>query len=250
MTAKLEFQTVGQAFPETGNNKRQRNCVASGAIRKIMKTIIRPIKIVGAVLILSATGVRAQDWSKVYLNADVGGVFQQDATITVSAVPGVRNTATFNPGIRGDITVGYNLNDSLAVELESGVICNSIDKIGGGSISSDNKSFDFCSVPILADVVYKVPTGSAWTPYLGVGAGGVVNRADFRNGGTHYCDTTLTFAYQAKAGVDYALTENVSVGIAYKFLGTPNQRYYLSGVHMKFDGIYTHAVVASFTWKF
>lgn len=221
-----------------------------------MKTTLRLITVTGAAIVVSAMGASASDLSdNLYLNADVGGVFQQDATFSQSVIPGVKQTATYNPGIRGDVTVGYNLDKSLAVELESGVICNSIDKIGGVTLSSIPQSFDFCSIPILANVVYKVPTGNAWTPYLGVGAGGIVGMTDFKNQfGTHYCDSTFTFAYQAKAGVDYALTKNASVGIAYKFLGTLNQRYYLNGPslsdHIKLDGIYTHAVMASFTWNF
>jgi opacity protein-like surface antigen len=217
-----------------------------------MKTTIRLITVTGAAFIMSATSASASDWSdNLYLGADAGGAFQQNAVMTQSTLSG-RRTTTFNPGIRGDITVGYNLDKSWAVELESGIICNSIDKIGVVSLSSIDQSFDTYSVPILANVVYKVPTGNAWTPYFGVGAGGLVDSIDFRSATTHYYDSTFTFAYQAKAGVDYALTKNISVGIAYKFLGTPNQRFYLSGIndHLKLDGIYTHAVVASFTWNF
>jgi opacity protein-like surface antigen len=217
-----------------------------------MKTTIRLITVTGAAFIMSVSSASASDWSdNLYLGADAGGAFQQNAVMTQSTLSG-RRTTTFNPGIRGDITVGYNLDKSWAVELESGIICNSIDKIGVVSLSSIDQSFDTYSVPILANVVYKVPTGNAWTPYFGVGVGGLADSVDFRSGTTHYYDSTFTFAYQAKAGVDYALTKNISVGIAYKFLGTPNQRFYLSGIndHLKLDGIYTHAVVASFTWNF
>ena len=219
-----------------------------------MKTTIHLITVAGAAIIMSATGASASDWvNSLYLSIDGGGVFQQDVTMTETALPGVRENTTFNPGARGDFIVGYNLDKSWAVELESGVICNSIDKIGAVSLDSAGVDFDFCSVPILANVIYKVPTGNAWTPYFGVGAGGVVGRTDYQSPWASHCsDTTLTFAYQAKAGVDYALTKNASFGIAYKFLGAFDQRYYLSTLHdhIKLDGIYTHAVVASFTWNF
>ena len=221
---------------------------------KIMKTIVRSIVVVGAVLFLPAVGMCAADLSKWYLTGDVGGVFQQDTTFSQSTSPGVKTPGTFNPGIRGDIAVGYNLNKSFAVELESGVLWNSIDKFGGVTLSQASQSLDFYSIPVLAKVVYKVPTGNAWTPYFGVGAGGVIGMADFQNTAGHSSDTTFIFAYQAEAGLDYALTKNTSVGIAYKFLSTPTQRYYLNGPgindHITLTGIYTHAIVASFTWKF
>ena len=168
-----------------------------------MKTTIRLIIVTGAAFIMSAMGANASDWSdNLYLGADVGGAFQQNAIMTQSLDPHWRPATKFNPGICGDITVGYNLDKSWAVELESGIICNSVDKIGARSLSSIDESIDTYSVPILANVIYKVPTGNAWTPYFGVGAGGLADSGDFRVGTTHYYDSTFTFAYQAKAGVD------------------------------------------------
>ena len=47
-----------------------------------MKTTIRSIIMVSAALLMSAAGVRAADWSdNLYLNADVGGMFQQEASL-------------------------------------------------------------------------------------------------------------------------------------------------------------------------
>jgi opacity protein-like surface antigen len=160
--------------------------------------------------------------------------------------------ATFNPGVRGDIAVGYNITGSLAAELETGFMWDSMDKINGRSLSSINQSVDLYSIPILANVVYKFQTKSAWTPYVGVGVGGIVGMFDFKNSSTSYSDTDFTLAYQGEAGVKYALTKNASIGIAYKFLGTLNQRYYLSGIgdHITLDGVYIHGVFANFTWNF
>ena len=219
---------------------------------------------VGGVLLMSATGARAADWGdnlsdwsdNLYLSADFGGVFQQDATYIQSALSG-RPTATFNPGIRADINLGYNLNDSWAVELETGFMWNSMDNVGGRSLSSISQSVDMYSVPILANIIYQVPTKTSWVPYFGVGAGGVVGIYDLKSRGTDYSDTDFTFAYQAEAGLDYALSKNVSVGIAYKFLGALNQHWLLSPKlpfdtynPVTLDGVYIHAVVVKFTWSF
>jgi len=205
---------------------------------------------VSAALLMSAAGARAADWSdNFYLSAGVGDMFQQKASFIEEG--NVRN-ATFDPGIRADINLGYNLNDSWAVELESGFMWNSIDTINGVFLASVSQNIDMSSVPILANVIYKMPTKTPCTPYLGVGAGGVVSMFDLNNRGTDYRDTDFTFAYQAEAGLDYALSKNISIGIAYKFLGTLNQRYYLSGLsdHIKIDGVYIHSVVAKLTWTF
>jgi opacity protein-like surface antigen len=106
---------------------------------------------------------------------------------------------------------------------------------------------------LLANVIYKVPTKTAWAPYFGVGVGGVVGTLDLKTSEADFSDTDFTFAYQAEAGLDYALTKNASIGIAYKFLGTLNQHWLLGGNpsnHLTLDGVYIHSVVARFTWSF
>jgi opacity protein-like surface antigen len=196
--------------------------------------------------------------AKLYLNADFGGAFRENAQLRQSQGIVPQYSTTFNPGIRADIDLGYNLNDSWAVELETGFIWNSVDEIGGTPLGSYSQSIDLYSIPVLANIIYKVPTKTSWTPYFGVGAGGVVGIFDFKTSGTDFSDTDFAFAWQAEAGLKYALTKNASFGIAYKFLGTLNQRYYLGGGypggtmndHVKLDGVYINAVEASFTWTF
>jgi opacity protein-like surface antigen len=218
-----------------------------------MKTTLRSITIVCAVFILSAASARAQDWSdNLYLNADAGGAFQENAQLRQSLPGYAPLNCTFNPGIRADIDLGYNLNSSWAVELETGFIWNSMDEVNGVPLSSYSQSIDIYSVPVLANIVYKVPTKTSWTPWFGVGAGGVVGIFDFGTPQGHQRDTDFTFAWQAEAGLKYALTKNASIGIAYKFLGAPNQRWLLNntGNHVTLDGVYINAVEASFTWRF
>lgn len=230
------------------NNKRQRKYVAVGAIRIIMKTIMRSIIIASVALLMSAAGVRAVDWSdNLYLNTDVGSALQQNTQFHLSGWPTTQD-ATFNPGVRADIDLGYKFDDTWAVEFETGVIWNSIDSIGGFSV---NGSFDIYTIPLLANVIYKFPTGSSWTPYVGMGVGGVVSIADFSNATSGSSDTCFTFAYQAEAGLKYALTKNISIGVAYKYFNTLNQRWFFSNAgSVKFDGVHIHAIVASFTWTF
>jgi opacity protein-like surface antigen len=220
--------------------------------KRIMKTAIRSIAITYAVFILSVTGVRAADWSdNLYLNADVGSALQQDTQFHQSNPMRIQG-ATFNPGVRADVDLGYNLNDTWAVEFETGVNWNSINSVGGLELDSISESFDTYTIPLLANVIYKFPTQSSWTPYVGMGVGGVVSMADFGNATSDSSDTCFTFAWQAEAGLKYALTKNASIGVAYKYFNTLNERWFFSNVndHVKFDGVHIHAIVASFTWTF
>jgi len=214
-----------------------------------MKKIAYSIAI--ATLFTSAAGARAGDMgSNGYMAWDAGATFQQDATLRQSTVP--TYTATFKTGVRGDMVVGGNLNDTLFMELEVGFMWNPMDKVGGTSLSSIDQSVDMYSVPVLMNLVYEIPTKSALTPYLGIGAGANVGIMDFKDSGSTYSDTDVAPAFQAEAGLKYALTKWASIGVAYKFYGTLDQRYYLRSIddHVTLSGNYVHGFYATLTLSF
>jgi opacity protein-like surface antigen len=205
----------------------------------------------------------SQDWTQnLYANVDFGGMFQQNTTLFQST--GTPKTTTFSPGIRGDIALGYNINKSLAVEFDTGVLWNSMDKVGGISLSSANQSADIYTIPVLANIIYKVPLKDSWHPYVGVGVGGAAAIISYSigasSGGPLPISTTPTtlgdynfvFAYQAEVGLEYELSKNASIGIAYEFFGTSDPRWYFSQIpsHLKEGGYYTHSFTVSFTWNF
>lgn len=233
---------------------------------------IRSITIVVAVLALSIVAGFAQDWTRnskhwthrLYTEIDLGGVYQQQDT-TLYQSSGNPLTATFNLGIRGNAAVGYDISRLFAVEFDTGVLWNSMDTVGGTSLNSIGQNFDTYTVPLLATVVYKIPTKSSWYPYIGVGVGGAASVASY-NAGTigNFSSPTLTdssfvFAYQAEAGLEYKFTKNFSADVAYQFLGTsdPTWRYTFSfnglpptDYQFTEKGFYTHSFVVSLTWHF
>ena len=182
---------------------------------------------------------------------DIGPSFVQDATINsttkvFSQTFHASRTVEFQTGIRGDIAVGYNINGAWAMELESGAIWN--------AIGSEQELYQ---IPILLNVLYKIPLKNSWTPYFGVGAGVVVSKIDFLTVPTaaaatyvRTSDTDQTFAYQAMAGIKYAVSDRAQIDLGYKFFGTLDQSWAGNGTTLTSNGIYTHAVLASFTWKF
>ncbi len=202
---------------------------------------------------------RAALWQadNLYMNVDAGAVFQQDATLkqSINGGPVSSASATFDTGFRGDVTLGYNLNNAWAVELETGVIWNSVDKVGGVKLDSLNQRLELYQIPILVNAIYKIPTSGHWTPYFGVGAGGVVNISDASFPGGSGA-TEFTFAYQAEAGVNYAFSKRCSANLAYKFFGTldPSWNWTLPAGggtdHGTISGVYTHSLVAGITWTF
>src|SRR5579864_2218067 len=99
-----------------------------------MMTITRSLAAVSAVLLMTATGLRAQDgFDTLYVNYDAGVSLQQTADFIESGFPA--ENAKFNPGVRADIAFGYNINKSFAVELEPGFMWNPVDTLNGHKLS-------------------------------------------------------------------------------------------------------------------
>jgi opacity protein-like surface antigen len=205
---------------------------------------------------LWTTTTRAGDWTQnLYISADVGSAFRPDTIFHESF--GTTDHTTYNAGIRADIGIGYNVNKSWAVELDTGVIWNSIDKVNGVPLSSFNETFDTYLIPNLVNVIYKVPTKSPLAPYVGVGVGSVVSIADINAGNFHgsnpdLSDSDYTFAYQAEAGLNYNVSKRVSFGVDYKFLGMLSQSWYIRSFynHIETDAIYAHTVLVNFSLRF
>jgi opacity protein-like surface antigen len=256
---------------------------------------IRSISIAGAVLLMSAGAGFAEDWPQspfdriqspqgraqnpqvqaessqdpqdwtqnLYAHVDAGYLYQEDTTLNYSASSGtsttsVNGTATFNPGFRGDAAFGYKINKLWAVEFDTGVLWNSMDQFNGNSLSSANQSFDTYTIPILANVIYKVPLKGPWVSYVGVGVGGAASILSYSASGYNFGDQTFVFGYQAKAGLQYNLTPNASIDLTYEFFGMTNPSWHfnqtigITTTDYQFNesGFYTHSIVVSFTWNF
>ena len=258
---------------------------------------IRSIASIVVVLVVSTVAGAAQDWTKgsqgstvwtlpsspaqtqrspartgdseffltrsLYTRVNAGLLYQQDATLdktTSSSVPppiSSSGTATFNLGLRADAALGYNFNQSWAAEFDTGLLWNSMDKVGTNSLSSLGQSADIYTIPFLVDVTYQIPIKGPWSAYVGVGAGGAATILSYNTSGTTLSDTAFTFAYQAQLGVKYALTKNASINLDYAFLGMTDPSWHASAnigaptdYQFKEKGFYSHFIAISFTWTF
>lgn len=215
----------------------------------------RKITAVGTTLLVAATAhSRAQAADKLYLDINAGPAITQDAAIQNSPFGNTSNVQ-FDNGLRAGLGVGYNVTPSFAAELETGVIWNSVHSIQNNDLSALNASADLYQIPILANAIYK-PLHGSFQPYIGVGLGGVAGIFDSSNiplfgpPGAGFSDTDFTFAYQAKVGFKYAVSDHVDLGLAYEFLGTTDHNWTDGGHTLKTDGTMTHAILATFTWRF
>jgi opacity protein-like surface antigen len=227
---------------------------------KIQQRIVTAIGICTASLAL-LTQAQAGEQGP-YFKFDAGVALPQDVTITrmngldfpAISYDGIETVdqpkMRLSPGVRSDFAVGYAFNKMLSLEIEGGVVYNPLDKIEytgtyeGYPFSSEESVSDFSlwQVPVLANVIFTIPLDSKFKPFIGAGAGGIWTILS----GEGETDDDFTFAFQGMAGVNYAITEDVDLGIAYKFLGT--LQHDLGG--LKLEPVYTHSILAVLTARF
>jgi len=136
-------------------------------------------------------------------------------------------------------------------EGEFGWRDNGTNKVGGISGSGNVQAYD-----LMANGYYDIKTGTAWTPYLGVGIGAVdiVNNKLGNNvTGNLTKDSDIVFGYQGIAGVSYALNDHLALNADYRYLGTtrgefaPSNNAYSQKVKAPYEA---HSLLVGFTYKF
>ncbi len=214
-----------------------------------MRNIIKGLCV--CALMLSALPLQAGGDNPMYLRLDAGlsivgntdiknaGSMLDEFGVDVNA------KVKFDPGIKAGIAGGYMIARDWALEIESGVAWNSVEEIqveAMGKTGSWDLDSDLFQIPIFANIVYKMPLDSRFKPYIGIGGGGVLSVIT----GDHADENDFTFGFQGMAGVDYEINDVTDIGIGYKFLGNIEPKF----GDLKLDNVYTHSILAVFTFRF
>lgn len=156
----------------------------------------------------------------------------------------------FDPGLLGSAVVGWDFEPGNSagegrIELEYSHRINRLDKVrfadgvvpGGGNVTADSLLINF----------YGVSHGEdrSWSPYVGAGFGAV--RIEASNltvtGGPLSNDSSLALAYQLGLGIDYALSDRLSLDLGYRFFGSTRPKFKeADGPDFKMDYL-NHSVV-------
>lgn len=197
---------------------------------------------------------------KAYVGADLGGVVTHDVSVNEFFGPISGTKAHLDPGVRVGFVGGYQLCDWFSVEGETGVMANTIDSIDGGSVSG-YASLD--NVPFLANVRLQLPPHRfPVSPYIGGGAGGSASIIDFRDNVTlngvsgSGSAATVVFAYQAFAGLRWAINDNMGIGVEYHYFVTTGSDWRFDNTfgtetdHIRFSGVQSHAASIAFDYRF
>jgi opacity protein-like surface antigen len=194
------------------------------------------------VLLLGSLGIHAEEpASKSYLSIEGGYSLQQSVTIKETG-----QKASFDPGLRIDLAIGTRSPKNVSVELDVGVIYNSMKKVNGEPLFSEDIKLDAFEIPLMLDFLYNFPKLGPVTIYAGGGIGAVWGIYTGNDTTIFGFGTDITFGYQGIAGINYALSDRCDLGVVYKFLGTTDHDM----AAFKTDGTMTHCFLAKLTFKF
>lgn len=116
---------------------------------------------------------------------------------------------------------GFASHDGWRLEGELSWQRPGIDKIGGLPASGDAEVW-----AAMTNLYYGIDTGSALTPYLGGGVGAArVSLSDVVAGGGTVDDFDTALAWQAAAGVDFALSDTMTLSLEYRYFVADGLRF-------------------------
>ena len=181
-------------------------------------------------LVTALTVPAVAEQNHFYFKADVGGTKAEDVELRgYFGQPIAANSEiTLDPGLRLGLHFGYGLTDWLAAEIETGMSANRIDNITAATQADGS----LLQVPLLLNLKLHLPEQSRVSPYVGAGFGvasTVLIGDDITimhpttnppgTGTTTFEGTAsdAVFAYQAFAGLSFAVDEYFSVGAEYRF---------------------------------
>lgn len=196
---------------------------------------------------LSPANAVAQEHG-IYFNADAGLALTEDSELREAPDAVTGGDIEFDPGVRFSFGGGYRFTEWFSAGGELGIIAN--DMKGADAIVTQ--------VPFLANLELRLPNKSPLVPFIGGGPGfsisGISIDDDNLGGGSRVDGSAsdAVFAWQIYGGVRYKLSDNMSLGAAYKYFdaGSPTWEVERTSDDIRLGKLRTHSFVASFSMSF
>lgn len=156
-----------------------------------------------------------------YISTFGGLLWAQDADVTAVLTPPDFTIGT-DRGYRFGGALGYQFNSVLGAEAEVAFGRVAIDTVtpdGGGPVDITGAGASASLLTVMGNLTVGTEFG-AFRPYVAVGVGAARVGLDVPAGiglGSGANDTDWALAFQALAGVDYAITDNISIGARFRF---------------------------------
>ena len=182
-----------------------------------------------------------------YLGAFIGG----SALMTAKASDDLGDfSLKFDPALTGSAVLGWDFEPGNPVgegriELEYTRRSNPLNEVkfvegsfkGGGRVTADSLLFN----------VYGVfHDNSRWAPYIGLGVGVArIEASDLKvTSWPMSSDSAFVLAYQAGAGIDFALTDHLNLDLGYRFFSSTKPKFNeVNGHKFEMDYISHNAVL-------
>jgi opacity protein-like surface antigen len=204
-----------------------------------------------------------------YFGASAGAIIFDGLKATASA-PGAHGSATltFKPGAAGTVLFGYHYDDQFAAEIEGGYGSADMDKVsasasvaGVGSASGTATAKGNLETWVgFVNGIWTPVGNSGFSPYLGAGIGVAASTITAKSlsgpGGTvtftgGNSGSETDFAANLIAGLNYAITPQVSLGARYRFIWiNTSQSQTLFGTRVHLENETAHLITANVTMKF
>jgi OmpA-OmpF porin, OOP family len=139
----------------------------------------------------------------------------------------------FGNGFRAEVELGYRHNEAKSLEIPSGATLP----------SSLNLKTNAGATSYMVNGVYDFSLAPSWSANVGAGVGAAMIRIN--NVGN-----TSPFAYQAIAGVEYAIAPQTRLGVGYRFLGTESLHLGDSSLITSHAHYYDHAALVTLRYNF
>lgn len=156
-------------------------------------------------------------------------------------------------GVSG--AAGYRFDDA-RLELEVAYNNNNVDGVTVNNLAEIPLDGDIESAQFMVNGYYDIPTNSRFSPYIGGGVGvATLNANDVEAnvpglGALALDDTGVSFVFQAKAGVNYAISDQASAFLGYRLHGIPGQNFDAFGADFDADTLLVHSVQLGARYQF
>jgi outer membrane protein OmpA-like peptidoglycan-associated protein len=195
--------------------------------------------LLAATMLSLPLAAQAQPISGVYIGGGAGVNFLDDIGLTpgsgsrsalAAAGLGQTGNASFATGFALVGSVGYGFGNGVRAEVEANFRQNDLDAITGfrTGVGATNATGSVQQYGVMVNALYDFQLGLPIVPYLGVGAGYVVqkwNSVTIRqgtSGGLNIDGDDGQFAYQAIVGAAYPIeaVPGLAITAEYRFMGT------------------------------
>jgi OOP family OmpA-OmpF porin len=108
------------------------------------------------------------------------------------------------------------------------------------------------NIPVMANFYYDFETGTPFEIYLGMGIGAsALTLHNVSTSGAQLFNTSqLVFAYQPMLGANYAMTDQLTLGLQYRYFATANATLRDASGHVFSVPTASHNILASLTYYF